>query len=428
MAGLPHAAPRAIALPDARRVVAWAGLIGVAGCGLARALEAVPARAAGLPWGLVGPLGGLGLRASATAVAAGIVAMTVAYGLVVWAGDAVPRAPALAVTGTLLAAFTLAPPHRGFDVFAYVAYGRMTAVHLNPYVSGPGLLGPDPIAGLYAPIFHATPSKYGALFTLLCAGLTPLGAMGATWALKLLSGLAATALLVLVDRAARRAGRDPTSAVVFAGLNPLFTAYAVAGAHNDLLMAALVLLALALRREAAGAGTIVLAAAIKPTAALVAPLLVAAARRRRAAVAGAAVAAAALAAVALPVFGDPARYALILERDGSGHNGRSVPELLRIGLGVDPFTPAGHHVLLGLFALVYVIVFALAWCRRLTVETASAWALVALLALSPVILVWYIVPALALAAISPSRAVRAAALALTVAFVALTPARHLLGV
>src|SRR5262245_13869963 len=137
MAGLPHAAPRAVPLPDVRRLAAYAGLVGVAGFGLARALEAVPVHAAGLPWGLVGPLGGLGLGVSATPVAAGIVAMTAAYALVVWAGSAVPRAPALVVTGGLLAAFTLAPPHRGFDVFAYVAYGRMTAAHVNPYVYGP---------------------------------------------------------------------------------------------------------------------------------------------------------------------------------------------------------------------------------------------------------------------------------------------------
>ena len=434
MAGLPQALPRPARVPAirlrARRVVAWAGLTGVAVCGVARALEAVPAPTAGLPWGLVGPLGGLGLRAPGMTVAGGIVAMTAGYALVVWAGDAVPRAPALAVTGLLLAAFTLAPPHHGFDVFAYVAYGRMTVRHINPYVYGPGLLGPDPIAAYYAHVFHATPSKYGALFTLLCAGLNPLGAIGATWALKLLSGLAAAALLVLVHRAAARAGHDPTAAMAFVGLNPLFAAYAVAGAHNDLLMAPLVLLGLewlSRRRDGLAAAATVLGAAIKPTAALVVPLLFAGSRRRGAALAGAAAAAMALTAVALPVFGNPARYGLILERDGSGHNGRSLPELLHVGLGLDPFTPAGHRVLLGLFALVYLVVLGLAWQRRITVETAAAWALLALLAFSPVILVWYIVLALALAAISPDRAVRAATLAMTAAFVALTPARHLFG-
>ena len=87
----------------------------------------------------------------------------------------------------------------------------------------------------------------------------------------------------------------------------------------------------------------------------------------------------------------------------------------------------GHRVLLGLFGLAFVAVFALAWRRRITVEAASAWAMVALLALSPVILVWYIVLALALAAISPERGIRPATFALTAAFVALTPARHLIG-
>jgi hypothetical protein len=400
-------------VPDAlaaRRAGAWLGLAGVAGFGLAHALE----------------LGGL--RASPDDVALGVVAWCAGYALLLWAGAAVPRAPALAVTALLLAAFTLAPPHRGYDVYAYVAYGRMAAHHINPYVHGPGVLGPwDPISAYYAPVFAATPSKYGPLFTLLCTALYPLGALGATWALKLLSGLAAAALLVLVQRAAVRAGRDATAAVVFVGLNPLFLAYAVAGAHNDLLMAALVLLGLDLparRRHGLAAAATVLAAAIKPTAALVIPLLVAARHR---ALAGAAVAGALVAAAAVALYGDPTRYALILERDGSGHNGRSLPELLRIATGVDPFTPAGHRVLLGLFVLVYVTVLVLVWRRRMAVDTASAWAMVALLTLSPVVLAWYIVLLLALAAAAPGRGVRGAALALTAAFVALSPARHLLG-
>jgi len=118
---------------------------------------------------------------------------------------------------------------------------------------------------------------------------------------------------------------------------------------------------------------------------------------------------------------------LFRSRDGSGHNGRSLPELLRIATGVDPFTPAGHRVLLGLFALAYATVLVLVWRRRMAVDTGSAWAMVALLALSPVILAWYIVLLLALAAAARGRGVRAAALALTAAFVALSPARHLLG-
>jgi alpha-1,6-mannosyltransferase len=411
MAGLPHAAPRPF--PGAiagRRAAACLGLAGVAGFGLAHALE----------------LGGL--RASPDDVALGVVAWAGGYAVVVWAGAAVPRAPALVVTVLLLAAFTLAPPHRGYDVYAYVAYGRMAAEHVNPYAHGPGVLGPwDPISGYYAPVFAATPSKYGPLFTLLCTALYPLGALGATWALKLLSGLAAAAVLLLVQRAAVRAGRDPTAALVFAGLNPLFGAYAVAGAHNDLLMAALVLLGLDLAargRDGLGAAATVVAAAIKPTAALVIPLLVAGRRR---ALVGAAAAGALVTAGAVALYGDPTRYALILERDGDGHNGRSLPELLRIAAGVDPFTPAGHRVLLGLFALVYATLLLLVWRRRMAVDTASAWAMAALLALSPVVLAWYIVLLLALAAGAPSRGERGAALALTAAFVALSPARHLLG-
>jgi alpha-1,6-mannosyltransferase len=402
MADLLHAAPRVV--PDERRALAWLGLASVTAFGLARALE----------------LGGL--QVSPDDAALGVVAWAAGYALVVWAGAAVPRVPALTVTALLLAAFTLAPPHRGYDVYAYVAYGRMAAQHINPYAHGPGTLGPwDPISGYYAPVFSATPSKYGPLFTLLCTILYPLGALGATWALKLLSGLAAAALLVLVRRAAGTAG------VVFVGLNPLLDAYAVAGAHNDLLMAALVLLGLDLlarRREGLAAAATVLAAAIKPTAALVIPLLVAGRRR---ALAGAAAAGAAVAAVAVTLYGDPMRYALILERDGNGHNGRSVPELLRIATGIDPFTPAGHRVLLGLFALAYAALLVLVWRRRMAVSTASAWAMAVLLALSPVVLAWYIVLLLALAAIAPGRGVRGAALALTAAFVALSPARHLLG-
>ncbi len=115
---------------------------------------------------------------------------------------------------------------------------------------------------------------YGPVFTL---GSYPLGLVSvpvALWSLKAIAGMSIAALAALVARTGRVRGVDPALAVAFVGLNPLVLVHLVGGAHNDALMAAIAMAAVAavisLRPAIGGAGFVV-AATVKVSGLLYAP-------------------------------------------------------------------------------------------------------------------------------------------------------------
>ena len=354
-----------------------------------------------------------------------ILGMVACYAAVAACGRAVPDVPGWLVMAALLALFAAVPPAHRHDVFAYVAYARMGALHhVNPYLYGPGAIKGDPVTPYYDPMWRHLPSKYGPLFTLFSYVLVPLGVVGAAWALKLVTAAAAVGLLALVGVAAGRLGLDRGDAVRFVGLNPLLLVYAVGNAHNDVLMA--VALAAGVAALAAGqygsAGALgVVSAAIKPPSALALPFLVLGARSRARALAGAALAGAATLALTIAAFGLPLKLVKTLAGHENGSGRRSLLGLL----GLPPHG-AGRAVLLALFVAAYVVLLALAWRRRLSASTAAGWAMAATLALSTVVYEWYLVWLVPLAALSRSRRLRVAAVALTALVTLIWPARSLI--
>jgi hypothetical protein len=148
----------------------------------------------------------------------------------------------------------IAPPMFSRDVFSYAAQGEMTAHNLSPYLYGPFTLGAGPYVNPVDPLWGNTPAPYGPMF-LWADGLidriarhnqlaTVVGLRLLEFAALLLAGYA-------VMLAAKALHRDPSEAFVLAILNPLVILTLVAGAHNDALMTALLVLgvALALRRR-----------------------------------------------------------------------------------------------------------------------------------------------------------------------------------
>jgi hypothetical protein len=409
------------------RIAGTAALAGIAVLGTLRALAMVPGarRDGALPAAATGPLAHLALHPGLAAEGGMVAGMVGCYVVVAACGRAVPDAAGLAVIGGLLVLYALVPPAHGHDLFSYVAYARMGALHgVNPYLHGPAAMGPDPVSRYYAAAWRRLPTKYGPLFTLATYAAVPLGVMGAAWALKLATALAAAGVLVLVDAAARRLGEDRASAVRFVGLNPLLLAYAVGKSHNDLLMAAALVAGvtlLAAGRDGLGSALGVLSAAVKPSAALAVPFLVLGARSRRRALVGAGAAAAAALAVTAAAFGVPTRLAQTLAAHEDSAGRHSLAGL--VGLHV---TATGRAVLLTAFLAIYAALLALAWLRRLAAATAAGWAMAAALALSTVVFEWYLAWLLPLAALSPSRRLRAAALTLTVAVTLVWPARSLI--
>ncbi len=179
----------------------------------------------------------------------------------------------------------MSPPLQLTDVFNYLGYARLGALHgLNPYTHVIAAEAHDPVYRLST--WHNLHSPYGPLFTAVTY-LLPLRSLAASyWLVKVLTVLASLAFLELVWQCARPLGRDPRFVLVFVAFNPIYLVYAVGGFHNDFFMLVPSLGAVALllaRRDRAAGAVLMLAVAVKFTAILLLPFLLVgcAARRRR---------------------------------------------------------------------------------------------------------------------------------------------------
>jgi len=202
----------------------------------------------------------------------------------------------------------LSPPMQLTDLFNYLGYARLGALHhLNPYTHTIRQELFDPVYGFSS--WHNLRSPYGPLFTALTYPLAFLPLPVAYWLVKLATVALSLSLSALVWQCARQLGRDPRFAVAFVSLNPIFLVYAVEGFHNDFFMLVPMLGAISLllaRRDRSAGAMIMVAIAIKFTAVLLLPFLLVAARskpRRIGLVIGAAVAAIPLIALDLALFG-----------------------------------------------------------------------------------------------------------------------------
>jgi hypothetical protein len=362
----------------------------------------------------------------------GIVVMSVCW-LGAWAFAR--RLPAgwtiAAVVGANLA-FLLGPPQHLTDVFNYIHYGRMQALHgLNPYAVLPVADAHD--AAFRWSNWSHLPSPYGPLFTLLTAALTPLGVAGAFWALKTLVVGASLGIVALVWVGVRRAGRDPVPAIALAGLNPLVLVYGVGAMHNDLLVVLAAVAAVVLvsggrghtvrsdpaappgpatpLAALAGGAAVVAAVALKASAAVYAPVVVLGAHGRRAwAALGAALAALATVLVVDLVYGG--------HLPGVGLQSRlvtsaSIPNIVGALLGqggaTAPVRAGGQVVLVAAIAAASLAVVR----GRMSTVTAAGWCGVAAVLTISWVIPWYVLWVLPFAALSSSRALRVAVVLIT---------------
>jgi alpha-1,6-mannosyltransferase len=136
---------------------------------------------------------------------------------------------------------TVLPLLESRDVYSYALYGRIAAVyHQNPYVATPNDFPHDSLFPFVGPVWRGTPAVYGPAFTMLSRLLARFisSPVELVWAFKLIAGAAAIGTLLLIAWIARRVapGRAAFAIALFAW-NPAIVAYAVGGAHNDLLVA-----------------------------------------------------------------------------------------------------------------------------------------------------------------------------------------------
>jgi hypothetical protein len=346
-----------------------------------------------------------------------LVAMLVAYGVVLASVRTLPlRRIAIAVLA-LHAIILLSPPQQLNDVFNYLGYARLGALHhLNPYAHVINGAMHDPVWRFSS--WHNLHSPYGPLFTALTYPLGLLSLPFAYWIVKVGTLLASLAFIALVWQCARQLGRDPRFAVAFVALNPIYVMYALPGFHNDFFMLVPMLGAVSLllaRRDRTAGAVLMLAVAVKFTALLLLPFLLVAARRserRRDVLLGAALAAIPLIAMSLVLFGFTLPN---LSDQTTLLTDFSIPNLFGLAIGVGGGAPG----LLRAANVGLVLTVAYLLKRRGDWLTNAGWGTLALLASLAWLMPWYVIWLLPLAALGTSLRLRRAAAALTI-FLVLT--------
>jgi hypothetical protein len=405
------------------RALGVLGLLGVLTSALLLSADAaaspsdlVPARVGGWPGWLAGPLEGLGATLTRGSFQTLMLIMCASYLLVLIASRALPWRALAAVIVLTHVVLLLGPPLISQDVFGYLAFARMGALHgLDPYTHVPAEASTDPVFAFIGWPFKHSP--YGPVFTLASYATAPLGLAGGLWALKVLAAASSLGAVALIARAARRLGQSARWAAAFVGLNPVLLVLAVGGAHNDTLILALLALALALTAGAsprlrAGAAALVAGVGVKVTAGVVLPFLVLGVRetRERLRVAGATgLCLLALAVLGMVGFGVHALG--FLNAVGEQQQlvaTHSVPAETARLVGLTGTPTWWRHLYVAGFLLVLGLAL---WrtARGADWRIAAGWSMLALLLSTAWLLPWYAIWLLPLAAVGDRR-LRAATL------------------
>jgi alpha-1,6-mannosyltransferase len=377
----------------------------------------VPAREGGWPHWLSGPLRTLGLGLGSSSFQTLMLIVCAGYLLVLATARSIPVALLVGTIVLAHAILVLGPPLISQDVFGYLAFARMGALHgLDPYTHVAAEAPTDPVFVFVGWPFKHSP--YGALFTLASYATAPLGLAGGLWALKATAAAASLGAIALVGRAARRLGQSARRAVAFLGLNPVLLVLAVGGAHNDTLVVLSLALALALTagaepRVRSGAAALVAGVGVKITAGIVLPFLVLASPDRRARIAaGASAAVSLLALTALGVLGFGVHALGFLDAVGEQQQlvaTHSIPAETARLFGLSGTPAWWRHLFVAGFLAVLAAALWRTW-RGGDWRIAAGWATLALLLSTAWLLPWYGIWLLPLAAVCGDRRLRAATL------------------
>ena len=326
---------------------------------------------------IAGWLTGIGERLGYRVFLIALIAATAGYAGLIALGRSVSKRWGIALLVALHAIVFVGPILLSTDVFSYIDYARLGVVHgLNPYTHGPIAATHDPVYHYVGQDWKKVETAYGPIYTLLSYPFGLLGVSGALWGMKALATLASAVTLALTWRCARQRDRDPVIAVLLVGANPLYVIYGLGGAHNDLIMMALMMGAVALTlagRDAPAAASVIAGALVKATVAA-------------------------------------------LNRDAAFVSSDSFATEIAHLFGKPGVFPIDHDLLK--VALV-VIVLHLLWrtWRGYDWVAASGWALLAISVTSTWLLAWYILWPLPLAVISRDRRLLVATLALQGLFI-----------
>jgi alpha-1,6-mannosyltransferase len=355
-----------------------------------------------------------------------ILAASVAYGVLLWLLRARTHNVSLSRWAIGLVALLnlivfVGPILISTDVFSYLAYARMGVVHgINPYTHGPVAIVGDPVFYYVGHDWLRVATAYGPVYTLISYPLGALGLVGGLWGMKLYALLASAATLALTWNIARRRGHDRVFALLAVGANPLYVIYGLGGAHNDLIMLALMMAAVAFTlsdRDAAAGAAVVVGALVKATVAVLLPFMILA-RRRSAAIYGALGALGLSALVGYLVFGiHGIDVVSALNRDSAFVSTDSFPNELAHLFGKPGVFPVDHDLLKAALVLIVLHLLWRTW-RGYDWVAASGWALLAISVTSTWLLAWYILWPLPLAVVTRDRRLLLATLFVQALFIA----------
>lgn len=192
---------------------------------------------------------------------------------------ALPRTSPTAIIAVLVAwcaPLLIAPPLFSRDVYSYFAQGRVLAIGEDPYQTGVAVVD-DWFSDGVDPMWAETPTPYGPFWLVIARGVANFApdqpALSAL-VFRLIAIMGVALLAIYLPRLAFHHGIDPAKALWLGVLNPLVIMHFVAGAHNDALMAGLVVMGLTLvieRHPVGGTAAVALAGAVKPIALLALP-------------------------------------------------------------------------------------------------------------------------------------------------------------
>jgi glycosyl transferase family 87 len=393
------------------------GAVAVVVLATAQPSTLVPQSQLGFPAWESGPLHGLlgHITSNNSALKLGlsgvIVAMALAYGVALLSVRTLSVRLIVVAIVALHLILLLSPPMQLTDLFNYLGYARLGAVHhINPYTHGIGAELHDPVYRFTT--WHNLRSPYGPLFTAISYPIALLPLPVAYWALKLAAVLTSLGFIALVWKCARLLGRDPRFALVFVALNPIYLMFAIAGFHNDFFMLVPSMAAIALllaRRDRSAGAVLMLAVAVKFTAVLLLPFLLIAARppeRRLRVLSGAVLGAIPLVALSLALFGFTIPN---LQDQSTLLTDFSIPNVVGDVIGIGGGTPA--LLRLANVALVLAVIYLLR--RKREWLSGAGWATLALIASLAWLVPWYVTWLLPLAALGTSIRLRRATIAFT---------------
>lgn len=348
-----------------------------------------------------------------------VVAAFVPYGIAAWASRRGFSTRTAGLTGGALHLIVLfAPLLQSQDLYAYLFYGKMWAVHgANPYTVLPLAFSSDPWFPWVQWADQA--SVYGPLWTLVSGGVARVAGASLSAAYLVMKlvilGLGLGAMTGIVRASAAR-GAAPGRTLLLVLWNPLIIVALPLGGHADLAVVVAVLWAIvADRRGRPLLATLALTAAwlVKAYAGVVllVYLLALARRKVRTAARATLVAAAASTLAWLPFWKGPSTLSGLAEIAGraSASLGGQLQLLLESPLGEDV---AAATVRIAGAAVVAAVIVVMARRPGFARDPwpAAAAAFLAYVAVTPWFLYWHLAGPLALALAAGSPAVRAASL------------------